>query len=135
MSGILTLLLTLFPTMYFQVGTGTVFSSVDKFNPNPTLGCDVRKTLNDKSNVIAHRDLPCGAQVIVCNPRTAKCTIAIKQDSGPYGVTKGRYTAIVDMTKKVQKELGHNGMEPVILISPIPIEESLPKKKHKRINS
>jgi hypothetical protein len=116
-----------------ESGLGTVFSSKDVFNPNPTLACQPKKLLDDKSLTIAHRTLPCFSKVIVCNKRTEKCVQAVTRDRGPYGVTKNTWTSIVDLSVGVQKAIGHNGFEPVFLIAPQKIEKIYPKKAKKRI--
>ncbi len=137
------LILKVLLTLYLQVGMGTTFSSNDVYNPNPTLACRPGVILKDSDPVIAHRELPCGAKVSVCNPRTKKCTIATVLDRGPFGIlgkgNKRTYTSIVDMSPGVTKLLGHNGFEPVYILSPWPIENRPPpapkKKKYQRRDS
>ncbi len=115
--------------LFLQVGIGTVFSSVDKYNPDPHLACSPNKILKDTDLVIAHRELPCFTKVIVCNVRTEKCSPAIVKDRGTFGITGNHYTAIVDMSEAVAKKIDSNGMEPVLIFSPVPIPNKPPKKK------
>ena len=119
----------LFLKLFLQTGIGTVFSAVDKYNPDPHLACAPHQILKDTDLVIAHRELPCFAKVIVCNVRTEKCTSAVVKDRGPFGITGNHYTAIVDMSEAVAKKLDSNGFEPVLIFSPVPIPNKPPKKK------
>lgn len=121
--------------LYLQLGIGTVFSSHDKFNPNPHLACAPNKVLKDSDLVIAHRELPCFSRVIICNPRTSLCTKATTLDKGPFGINNSQYTSVVDMSEGVQKAIGHNGFEPVVIGSTVPIPNKAPKKKYVRKDS
>ena len=38
-----------------------------------------------RANGVAHRTLPCGTELGVCNPRTGSCTTAYVVDRGPWG--------------------------------------------------
>jgi hypothetical protein len=117
-----------------QVGIGTVFSSEDRYNPNPSEAC-TGKILKDNSLVVAHRELPCGSLVTVCNVRTKLCVSAKVTDRGPFGVTKGNYTSVVDMTPFVAKKIKHNGMEPVVVFSENKIENKKPKIRKRSPNT
>lgn len=101
-----------------QHGIGTVFSAHgDPQNPNPHLACTHYDMDDDKDVVVAHRTLRCGARVAVCLPRTGKCVFAVVADRGPYGKRPdGSYTAIVDMSPRLAKMLGHNGYEQVVVV-------------------
>jgi len=121
--------------LYIQVGIGTNFSSVDRFNPNPSLACKSGETLKDSSFVVAHRELPCNTRILVCNTRTSKCVESVVMDRGPYGVTKSQYTSVIDLSLKTAKAIGHNGFEPVVIFSPTQIPNKGPKKKYVRKNS
>lgn len=111
-----TTLLSLMMLLNVQYGIGTVFSANDVYNPDPSLACSPGKILKDTDRVIAHRELPCFTKVVICNPRTNKCTNAIVKDRGPFGVTKGKYTSIVDMTPEIARIIKHNGKEKVIIV-------------------
>lgn len=102
-----------------QSGLGTVFwADNDPQNPDPNLACYGRPLHDRRDFVIAHRTLPCKAPVLVCAPRTGKCVAATVGDRGPYGKTKnGRWKAIADLSPAVSRKLGHNGLEPVILLT------------------
>lgn len=117
-----------------QVGTGTVFSAVDKYNPNPSQAC-TGKILKDNSAVVAHRDLPCGSLVTVCNLRTKLCTSAKVTDRGPFGIVKGNYTSVIDMTPFVARKIKHNGMEPVVVFAIEKIENKKPKIRKRSPNT
>jgi hypothetical protein len=73
------------------VGRATVFSSVDRWNPATDLACswsDARhrrlRALDDATDaVVAHRDWPCGARVLLVNPRNGRATVARVGDRGP----------------------------------------------------
>jgi len=115
--------------LFLQVGIGTVFSSVDKYNPDPHLACFAGKKLKDSTLVIAHREIKCGERVVVCNLRTQLCTTAVTSDRGPFGRTGQHFTSIVDMSPGVQKAIQHNGLELVVVGSTLPIPNKPPKKK------
>lgn len=132
LSNMITLIVLL--ALNYQIGTGTVFSSVDKYNPNPSQACTGKK-LKDSSAVVAHRELPCGSVVTICNLRTKLCTSAKVTDRGPFGITKGEYTSVVDMTPSVARKISHNGLEPVIVLSSEPIKNEKPKKRKRSPNS
>ncbi len=115
--------------LFLQVGIGTVFSSVDKYNPDPHLACAPHQILKDTDLVIAHREIKCKSKVTVCNIRTQLCVTATVMDSGPFGRTGQHFTSIVDMSPGVQKAIQHNGLEMVIIGSTLPIPNKPPKKK------
>ncbi len=115
--------------LFLQAGIGTVFSSVDKYNPNPHLACAVSKVLKDSDLVVAHRELPCNAKVVVCNQRTQLCVNAVVKDRGPFGVLGSHYTSIIDLSPRVAKAIQHNGFEEVIVGAATLIPNKPPKKK------
>lgn len=121
--------------LYIQTGIGTTFSTVDKFNPNPSLACRTGQVLKDSSFVVAHREIPCNTKILVCNLRTSKCIESVVMDRGPYGVIKSNYTSVVDLSLKTAKAIGHNGFEPVVIFSPVRVPNEKPKKKYIRKNS
>lgn len=101
-----------------QSGMGTVFwSHGDPQNPDANLACYGRPLEDRRDYVIAHRTLPCRSDVLVCAPRTGKCVAAKVGDRGPFGKKNGRWKAIADLSPAVSKKLGHNGLEPVILLT------------------
>lgn len=114
--------------IYTYEGIGTVFSANDVYNPNPINAC-THKKLVDKELVIAHRTLPCGEEVIICNKRNLKCTTARVADRGPYGTTGNNYTSIVDLSEGVKNKIEHNGFEEVFILSGIKLEKDKPKKR------
>lgn len=105
-------------------GNSTTFSETDRFNPNPNLAC-LHRPLKKGESALAHRTLPCGTRVMIYNLRTQQSTYSIVKDRGPYGkYPSGRYKSELDMTPRVAKEIGHNGMEKVLFIA-----EDKPKKQ------
>lgn len=97
-----------------QVGIATRFSAHDVDNPQPMLACAhrPRRNLDDKRDiVVAMRDLPCRSKVLVCLERNGRCLVARVMDRGPFGKTKGKYTALVDLSLRASKKLRHNGFE------------------------
>ena len=86
---------------------------------------------------IAHRDLPQGTWVNVCNKRTGLCATGVVLDAGPYGMvdekgwfnsalapTRRRtlirkvgkhkaYRGCADLTPALAQKIGHNGLEKV----------------------
>jgi hypothetical protein len=113
-----TLRLALGLAFKMQVGLGTTFSAVgDPGNPNPHLACYGRPMRDKNDLIIAHRGLPCRSSVLVCAPRTGKCVSAKVGDRGPFGKYKnGEWKAIADLSPAVRRKLGHNGLEPVVLL-------------------
>ena len=101
-------LLHLLPSVH--VGTATRFSAVgDHWNPRPYASCLRRDMDDERDAVIAHRSLPCLADVLVCLPRTRRCTWARVGDRGPR-------VAMLDLSPLVSQRLEHDGKEPTILI-------------------
>lgn len=103
-----------------EYGTATVFwAQGDAYNPDNRNACyrraaGITERLHDEDMVIAHKTLPCGAKVLLWNPRTGKYAVARKADWGPVG-------AMVDLSKAVQQKLQHNGKEPVVLLPMDPV--------------
>lgn len=67
-------------------GIATNFGgSADKWRggESPCIGRRIERT----DHGIAHRTLPCGAKVIVINPRTRRAVETVVLDRGPYGAT------------------------------------------------
>lgn len=58
-------------------------------------------TLSNNSNMIAHRTLPFGTEVLITNKHNGKSTIGIVRDRGPF--IRGR---IVDLTLGVADKIG-----------------------------
>lgn len=116
------------------IGLGTVFwAQGDPQNPNANLAC-YHRPLNDyKDFVVAHRTLPCGTRLEVCNMRTAKCAKAVVADRGPYGKSKRDgeivYTAAIDISKPVARAINFNGKEMVLVY----LDPDPPKKKKKYV--
>lgn len=88
----------------------------------------VKRRLTSSDIGVAHRTLPCGSKVVVQNVRTGKVAIATVMDHGPYGAIDddgtwvlkrnkkepGKWRGCLDMTRKLQELIGHNGFEKVI---------------------
>lgn len=87
--------------------------------------CVGRKVGSDDIGV-AHRSLPCGTKVVVYLGRTKRAALATVIDRGPYGATldgvwfvkktkdePGKWRGCLDMTPRLAKILGHNGLEKV----------------------
>lgn len=129
------LILTIKLCLTVWAGTGTVFSANDKYNPNPSLACKSGQILNDRDLVVAHRTLPCGSKVVVCNVRTERCTSATVLDRGPYGKTKGDYTSVIDLSPGVASKIKHNGFEPVTVTYVIREKLKLPVVKKRPIRN
>lgn len=99
-----------------HVGTGTVFSNPDRWNPDPSLACARRlygeaRELDPAAAVVAlpARLAPCGARVTVCRLRApVRCVEARVEDRGPR-------RALIDMTPAVARAIGHNGREAVVV--------------------
>lgn len=80
---------------------------------------------------VAHRDFPCGKQIIICKIKNNKksCTNAVVVDRGPYGALdrngrwhrrsrlfKGeRWRGIIDVLPPIASKLGIKGLEKVII--------------------
>jgi len=103
---------------HVQVGVATTFwSRGDPGNPDPSNACWLRAPrvsprLRDDQLVFAHRTLPCGSYALVVNLRTGLSVVARKVDWGP------RH-ALVDLSKRLARTVGSNGMEPVLVV-PMP---------------
>lgn len=97
-------------------GIVTVFSSNDKYNPNPNLAC-THKKIKDNELLAAHRNLPCGTKLVLINPRNNNRTEVIVLDRGPYGKFEdGTYKAVLDISLAAKEKLKHNGKENLIII-------------------
>jgi len=113
---------TLFITVAVHSGPSTQFSSVDIYNPNPTLAC-TGQLIDDNSYIVAHRSLPCGTLVRVCNKDMSKCVQARVLDRGPYGCKRKRgnvceeYRSDLDLSLATAKAIGHKGFEEIIFLS------------------
>lgn len=105
-----------------RVGIATHFSAHgDAGNPNPMLACAhrPRRNLDDRKDMaVAMRDGHCRSRVLVCLPRTGRCVVARILDRGPFGKTKGKFTALIDLAPRVARKLKHNGFE-VALVVPL----------------
>lgn len=114
------------------MGHATEFGAHDPSNPDTHLACwkelgrKYNATLDDKRDlVIAHRTLPCGTKVLICNPRTALCVMAQVGDRGPFGrqkkgPRKGQFTSDIDLATAVARRIRFNGFEDVWMV---PLEE------------
>lgn len=84
----------------------------------------VHRNLRPDEIGIASRDLPCGAKVMLINPRNGRKVVARVVDHGPFGAKVGRKWVIkrketdpgiwrgcLDITRQTQKVLRHNGFE------------------------
>ncbi len=114
-----------------QAGLATTFGTPGDKWTGGNLGCDATRAIQPGDQFCAHRNLPCGATLIVENIRTHARTTCIVMDRGPYGayvyddsgsktwVVKikptdpGTWRGILDMSPKVSNDIGHNGFEPV----------------------
>ena len=99
-------------SLHHHAGIATKFSAKhDKFNPRPYAAC-LHRVMDDATDfIVAHRSLPCLADVLICLPRTGKCAKARVGDRGPYG------KSVLDLSPLVAKALGHNGFERVVFSS------------------
>ena len=61
-----------------------------------------------RSRGVAHRTMPCGTRLGICNPRTSLCTVAYVVDRGPWGTlnAKGEWHM---RTGKLQKDEHYRG--------------------------
>ena len=105
-------------------------SSVFGYSGDPLKGgtnvCTKKHMGNDELGV-ASRTLACGTQVFLFHPRTGRSVIAAVVDRGPYGATDeegnwfikkkrsepGQWRGCLDISRAVQKALGHNGFEKI----------------------
>ena len=98
-------------TLGAQIGMGTVFGSStwDRWNPNSTLACLNREIDDLRDEVVAlPRHIPCGARVWLYNPANGRSAVATVADRGPR-------RALVDMSLRVARKLGHSGRAIVIM--------------------
>ncbi|MFO0657246.1 MAG: hypothetical protein U0787_19525 [Polyangia bacterium] len=90
----MTLLLALTMLAGMDVGNGSRYGyEGDLFDNVGTFAC--RRTLTVRygqkgwqkmrNHGVAHRTLPCGTRLGICNPRTGRCTAAYVVDRGPWG--------------------------------------------------
>lgn len=108
--------LSFFASVRVEAGIATRFAAHgDLGNPRPWAACLRRNMRDSRDAIVAHRTLPCLTRVIVCLPRTGRCTKSIIGERGPYGRTGRRYTAMVDLSPIVSRRLGHNGREMALL--------------------
>jgi rare lipoprotein A (peptidoglycan hydrolase) len=106
-----------------QLELGTVFGSSkwDPGNPNSRLACYHREIDDARDLVVAHNTLPCKTKVLIFNPRTGRTSIAHVGDRGP------RHAGI-DLSRRVARQLRHNGFETVLVV-PLPgAERKRPSK-------
>jgi hypothetical protein len=99
----------------YHVGVATTFSAVgDEQNPVAYAACLHRDLRDATDMIIAHRDLPCNAKVLICLVRTNRCVVASVGDRGPFGKKRnGTYRAAMDLAPAVRRKLKHNGYEAV----------------------
>jgi len=113
----------------------TQFGPEDAHNPDAHLACwkalgrNYNDLLNNEDMVVAHRTLPCGTRVFVCNPRTFMCAEARVGDRGPFGryrmgKSKGMYISMLDLAPAVARSIKFNGYEPV-MFWPLPERPAL----------
>ena len=125
-----------------QVGLGTIFdpgSDLDPLGGSGILACQGQVRRHQGPGAwqrarrvgIAHRTLPCGQAVLVCLVRTGRCIRAVVVDRGPFGALDGRgrwrlarrtlpagwtWRGLVDLLPGPARKLGHNGLEPVLVV-------------------
>lgn len=102
-------LMHLWPSLH--VGVATRFAAHgDLHNPNPWAAY-LHRDLDDKHDaIVANRSLRAMSDVLICLPRTARCTWAKVGDYGPR-------SSMVDLAPLVSKRLRHNGKETAIMLS------------------
>lgn len=124
-----------------ETGIATVYGyKGDKYNPYNQYACKRRiiaqqgypSWMRAVSMGVAHRTLPCGQSVRVCNVRTKLCSDMVVVDRGPYGAkTKQgwrsrpkqlyrgeKYRGILDLLPPAAETIKHNGKEAVTLWLP-----------------
>lgn len=95
------------------------------------------RRVNQTDIGVAHRTLPMGTVLTICNPRAGKCAVARVVDRGPYGkrgrdgkwhnacpgrqckegrraTRRRRWRSCLDLTPALSDRLGHNGFENVV---------------------
>ena len=93
----------LWPSIH--VGVATRFAAVgDRFNPDPTATYLHRQLDDQLDAIVAHKSLQPLSDVLICLPRTLRCTWAKVGDWGPR-------LSMVDLAPLVSKRLHHNGKE------------------------
>ncbi len=85
---------------------------------NPiSYGACLKRDLNHKDFVIAHRTLPCKSKVLIVNLENGRHTVARVGDRGPYGKTRGKFRGIVDLLPSVDRAIKARGSARVAVIS------------------
>lgn len=87
----------------------------------------LRRPLRPGELGVAHRFLPCGARVLVLNPRTWEFVVAPVVDHGPYGAMSdgewvikrhredpGEWRGCLDLSRGAAGAIEHDGMRSVI---------------------
>lgn len=88
-----------------------------------------RRYIAENEIGVAHRTLPCGTILIIKNERTNKIAMATVIDRGPYGAMHegkwkiklrkdepGEWRGCLDLTRRLQILLDHNGFEKVLYV-------------------
>lgn len=96
--------------LHAHFGIGTIFSAVDKFNPNPELACLHRPLDDARDLVVAHPTLPCRSRVWLYNPRTRRGVVARVGDRGPHA-------AMIDLAPRTARALRANGKEMLFMMA------------------
>jgi hypothetical protein len=91
-----------------HVGIATTFRAVEPTN-NGWLACEHRLMRDATDAVVASRTLPCRSQVLVCLPRTGRCTRATVGDRGPRHV-------LIDLAPLVARRLRSNGWDAAVVV-------------------
>lgn len=124
-----------------ETGIATIYGYPgDKYNPYNQYACKrriiaqqgYRSWMHAVARGVAHRNLPCGQSVRVCNIRNGLCSDMIVVDRGPYGAKTAHgwqsrpkklyrgesYRGILDLLPSAAQKINHNGKEAVTLWSP-----------------
>jgi len=119
-----------------EVGLGTIYGyKGDAYNQYGTYACQAVITQKYGRNQwaqalkygVAHRTLPCGKAIIVCNRRNHLCATMYVVDRGPYGAidqygkwrpaTKlkpgEKYRGVIDMLPNAAAAIALNGLDRV----------------------
>ncbi|MBL8636731.1 MAG: hypothetical protein JNM40_26135 [Myxococcales bacterium] len=110
---------------------GDVYDNVGTFACRRTLSARYGSKMWQKmrSHGVAHRTLPCGTRIGICNQRTGRCTAAYVVDRGPWGaldrhgewhVRTGKlapgehYRGVLDLLPGVYSAIDLQGIEKVV---------------------
>lgn len=123
----------------YQQGLASIYGypgdRYETFWQDPACKSKIQSTLGKETwaeyfkNGIAHRTLPCGTKVLICNKTHTKCIDAYVVDRGPYGAIdkngkwhvrkklqeNERYRGIADLRPEIATMLNFSGLETVFI--------------------